>query len=63
MPLGRRSLAVEQVPDQHQGQEDDLVDPCHLGEDHQLLNRYQTRSSGRKMILLIPATWEKIISC
>jgi hypothetical protein len=27
------------------------------------LNRYQTRNRGRKMILLIHATWEKITSC
>jgi hypothetical protein len=46
-----------------QGQENDLVDPCHLGKDHQLLNRDQTSTRDRKKILLIPATWEKITSC
>jgi hypothetical protein len=60
---GRRSPADEQVLVQNQRQRDDLVDSCHLGEDHQLLNRYQTRSRDRKKILLIPATWGKITSC
>jgi hypothetical protein len=58
LPLERRSSVVEEVPDQNQGQEDYIVHPCHLREDHQLLKRYQTRTRGRKMIFLIITVWE-----